>query len=89
MFTATVELPDNLRQQIEEKQEVARFALEAVALEGYRQALLSQRQVGELLGMNFWETEAFLKEHQAYLHYDMDDFNSDRQALERIRQKQS
>ncbi len=87
MSSVTIELPDNIRQQMGEKQEFPRFVLEAVTLEGYRQELLSQRQVGELLGMNFWETEAFLKDHDIYLHYDLEDFDQDMQALERVRQK--
>ena len=89
MSTITIELPDNIREQIEGKQALSRFALEAVAMEGYRQEFLSQRQVGQLLGMNFWETEAFLKIHKVYLHYDLADFANDMQALERVKQKQS
>ena len=87
MATITIELPDTIPQDSEEMQSLPRFILEEVALAGYRQVALSQRQVGEILGMNFWETEAFLKEHKAYLHYDMADFEHDLQTFERVRQK--
>ena len=86
MSTITIELPDSIREQIEEKQELSRFALEAVALEGYRQEALSRGQVGRMLGLSFWQTEAFLKEHGAYLHYDMQDFEQDMETLARLQQ---
>ena len=61
-----------------------RGALEAVALEGYRDGSLTRDQVGRLLGLSFWDTEAFLKERQAYLSYDEGDFEQDRRDLDRI-----
>lgn len=64
------------------------LTLERLAVDGYRETRLSQRQVGKMLGLNFWETEAFLKEHEAYLDYDMDDLMQDMENLERLeRQK--
>ena len=42
-----------------------RRALEMIALDGYRSVVLSQGQVGELLGMSFHQTEEFLKAHDA------------------------
>lgn len=87
MSTVTIELPDPIRDNLQERQELSRFVLEAVAVEGYRREALTQRQVGELLGMNFWETEAFLKAREAYLHYDIEDFKKDLQALDRVKQK--
>lgn len=85
MSTVTIELPDPIRANIQELQELFRFVLETVAVEGYRREALSQRQVGELLGLNFWETEAFLKSREVYLHYDIGDFDKDLQALDRVR----
>ena len=40
-----------------------RYALEAVALEGYREDRLTQKQVGEMLGLSRIETEDFLARH--------------------------
>ncbi len=87
MSTVTIELPDRIREKLQERQELSRFVLEAVAVEGYRREALSQRQVGELLGLNFWETESFLKSREAYLHYTIEDLDEDLQALERVMQK--
>jgi hypothetical protein len=36
--------------------------MEDAAVEGYRAGRLSQRQVGATLGLDFWQTEAFLNE---------------------------
>jgi hypothetical protein len=38
-----------------------------------------------LLGLSFWETEAFLKERQAYLAYTEEDFEQERRDLDRLR----
>jgi hypothetical protein len=40
--------------------------------------------VERLLGLSFWETEAFLKERQAYLAYKEEDFEQDRRDLDRL-----
>jgi hypothetical protein len=52
-------------------EDVARAALESLALEGYRVGALTQSQVGRLLGFaSLSETDAFLKQHGVYLEYD-------------------
>lgn len=55
-----------------------------MAVEGYRSEQLSRGQVSELLGLNFWETEALLKEHEANLHYSKEDLEQDARANERV-----
>lgn len=66
---------------------MSRGTLEAVALEGYRDSTLSREQVGRVLGLWFWQTEAFLKERQAYLAYDEQDLEHDRRDLDRLRSR--
>jgi hypothetical protein len=79
-----IELPEDIARLLEASwKDMPRGALEAVALEGYRTQALTPGQVGRLLGLNFWETEAFLKERQAYLPYDESDLERDRQAIDR------
>jgi Uncharacterised protein family (UPF0175) len=63
--------------------DLQRGALEAVALEGYRSDSLTRNEVGHVLSLSFWATEAFLKERQAYLAYGVDDFDQDRRDLDR------
>jgi hypothetical protein len=62
----TLEIPDWLARQLHlDGPEGPRRALEMIALDGYRSVVLSHGQVGELLGMSFHQTEAFLKAHDA------------------------
>ena len=63
----TLELPHEIEQQLQEawNGNLSRKILEAVAVEGYRQGVLSRGQVSELLDLSFYDTEAFLKERKA------------------------
>lgn len=65
-------------------QDIPRRALEAVAVEGYRSGASSRGQVGRLLGLNFWETEAFLKEKKAYLPNADSELAQDRASLDSV-----
>jgi predicted HTH domain antitoxin len=62
---------------------VATHGWVAVALEGYRDGTLTRDEVGDLLGLSFGETEAFLKKRQAYLAYAEEDLEQDRSDLGR------
>jgi predicted HTH domain antitoxin len=78
-----VDVPEEIAKQLENAwPDVSRGALEAVALEGYRDGTLSRDQVGQLLDLSFWETEAFLKQRQAYLQYTEEDLARDRRDLD-------
>jgi predicted HTH domain antitoxin len=78
-----VDVPDEIANRLATAwRDVSRGALEAVALEGYRDGTLSRDQVGQLLGFSLWETEAFLKQRQAYLHYTDEDLAHDRRTLD-------
>ena len=56
----------------------ARTLLEAYALEGYRSQSLTQYQVQQLLGFDYFEqVHGFLKEHGVYLHYSQEDWEHD------------
>ncbi len=83
-MSLTIELPESIAAQLQTNWgDLSRRALEALAVEAYRAELVSQSQVGEILGLNFWETERFLKERRAFLHYDEDDLENDRLTHER------
>jgi predicted HTH domain antitoxin len=85
MTRIAVDLPEDIAKRLEAAwPDVSRGALEAVALEGYREGALSRDQVGRLLGLSLWDTEAFLKERQAYLAYSEEDLEQDRRDLDRI-----
>jgi predicted HTH domain antitoxin len=78
----TIEIPDNIAALVGRNgRSIARELLEAFAVEGYRAERLSRGQVSELLGLSFWETEEFLRQRGAWLHYDLHDLERDRAAL--------
>jgi predicted HTH domain antitoxin len=78
-----VDVPEDIARRLKDAwQDLSRGTLEAVAVEAYRDGTLSRDQVGRLLGLSFWETEAFLKQRQAYLAYTEEDLQSDRDDLD-------
>jgi len=84
MTRIAVDLPDEIAKRLQAAwRNVPRGALEAVALEGYRDGTLTRDEVGHVLGLSFWETEAFLKERQAFLAYAEEDLQDDRSDLDR------
>jgi Uncharacterised protein family (UPF0175) len=77
----TIQLPDDLA----ERPNPAREALEAFAIEGYRSGALNAHQTRLLLG---FETrsgfDGFLKEHQVWDYaYSVEDLESDAAGFER------
>ena len=82
-MNVAIELQEDIARLLQASwKDMPRRTLEAIALEGYRTQALTRGQVGRLLGLNFWETEAFLKEKQAYLPYDEADLDQDRTAID-------
>ena len=76
-----MELPDDLAQRADP----ARAALEAVAAEGYRSGALSAYQTRLLLGFETrYELDGFLKEHQIWERaYSVEDLEKGAKAFER------
>jgi predicted HTH domain antitoxin len=61
-------IPDEIVKQLAAAGgDVPRRALEAIALEGYREQTLTLYQVSEMLGLSRIETEDFLGRHQVPL----------------------
>jgi len=84
-MSVTIELPESIANQLQSNWgDLSRRALEALAIEAYRAELLSQPQIGEMLGLNFWETERFLHDRLAFLHYDEVDLQNDKLTHERV-----
>jgi predicted HTH domain antitoxin len=64
----TLHIPDDVAKRLSaEGGDVSRRALEALALEGYREHALSLYQVSEMLGFSRVETEDFLGRHRVPL----------------------
>jgi predicted HTH domain antitoxin len=85
MVEVTVQLPDNLAQALGDTPEVrSRRLLENVAIDEYRAGRLSHRQVGEMLRLDYWQTEQFLRERQVPLNYTLADLEADRATLDAV-----
>jgi predicted HTH domain antitoxin len=81
----TVEMPDQVaRQWGETPDAVSRHVMEDAAIEGYRAGRLSQRQVGQMLGLDYWQTETFLTVRGVPLSYSAAELQADKATLERI-----
>jgi predicted HTH domain antitoxin len=81
----SVELPDLIARSLRlDGPRSNQRALEMLALEGYREGELSRGQVSEMLGMEFNETEAFLKCHSAMPGFTVADYDRSGEALEKL-----
>jgi predicted HTH domain antitoxin len=76
----TLRIPDDVAERLlAAGGDVPRRALEALALEGYREQTLTLYQVSEMLGLSRVETEDFLGRHHVPLAV-MDDADLDREV---------
>jgi predicted HTH domain antitoxin len=81
----TVQLPDEVaRQWGETPDAVGRHVMEDAAIEGYRAGRLSHRQVGEMLALDYWQTETFLTERGVAVNYSAADLEADNATLAKI-----
>ena len=81
----TMEMPDQVaRQWGETPDAVGRHVMEDAAIEGYRAGRLTQRQVGAMLGLDYWQTETFLNERAVPMNYSAADLAADNATLEKI-----
>ena len=78
-------MPDPVaRQWGDTPQAIGRHVIEDALIERYRAGGLSQRQVGDTLGLDYWRTESFLKERGVPLNYSASDLEADAVTLEKI-----
>lgn len=81
----TLKLPNAIaRQWGDSEDEVGRHVIESAAIEDYRAGCLSHRQIGEMLGLDYWQTETFLKERGIPLNYSATDQEADSATFEKI-----
>lgn len=77
----TVDLPDD----VAERPNPGREALEALAIEGYRSGALTHYEASQLLQLSRLEFDAFLKRRHIDDHaYDVEDLEQDVETLERL-----
>lgn len=82
----TLELPDELSAALATQGgELSRAALEAIALEAYRERKISTAQLRRTLGYQTrMEVDGFLKEHGVELEYTLEDLEHDRETHRRL-----
>ena len=84
----TITLPDDLAAALlPPGQEPTRAALEAIALEAYRQRRISGYELRRLLGIESrYELDGFLKQHEVY-DYTVEDFEHDLATIQKLEEK--
>ena len=84
-IAVTVELPEEIVQQLSSNgKDVTRSVLESIAVEGYRSERLTGVQVMRMLGLQTQlELDAFLKAHQVYLDYTIEEVEKDTEVSRR------
>jgi len=80
----TIQIPDELATLVTGHDAFARELLEAFTAHAYRNDRISSYQVGQLLGLDRWQTEEFLASRDAIRPYDIPDLNVDRATLESL-----
>jgi len=84
----TITLPDDLAALLlPPGEKPTRAALEAIALEAYRQRRINGYQLRVLLGIRSrFELDAFLKQHEVY-DYSIEDFEKDLATIQKFEEK--
>ena len=82
----TLDLPDDISEALQGRWlDLAKQALEAIAVEGYRTGALTESQVRRLLGLESrFEVHAILKNHRVPLQYTESDLEDDLAAHREI-----
>ena len=85
----SIELPEDIGQQLAtEWRDLPRAALEALLLEAYRAKKLSAEQLRRLLGFESrYDLDGFLKQHEVWLEYSLQDFEREADASARLWQQ--
>ena len=81
-----LDLPDELSAALAASgPDLSRAALEAIALEAYRERKISTAQLQRLLGFESrYELDGFLERHEVWLDYTWQDLEQDREARRRV-----
>jgi predicted HTH domain antitoxin len=80
-----LQVPDDIAEKLVQKwADLPRSALEALAVDAYRERILTAHEVQRLLGLSSrWKTEALLKRSGADLGYTEEDLRKDAATLRR------
>ena len=82
----TIQVPEAIARRLQEKwgQDIPRHVLESMALEGFRERILTTEELRQLLGFETkFDVHAFLKAHDVPF-YTLADLEHDRQTSARL-----
>jgi Uncharacterised protein family (UPF0175) len=82
----TFQIPDDLASRMSASGgDLSRRALEALALEEFKSGHITKPELRRLLGFGTrYRLDGFLKSHDLYEDYTMEDFDQDRDALKQL-----
>ncbi len=88
-LNVTLDLPADVEERLRrETPDLDADVREAYALELFRRGKLSHRELSQVLGLDRFETDGFLKRHNVYAgSLTQADLEADRQTLERVMNK--
>ena len=80
-INVSVNLPPEVENQLQGER-LAAVAREAIAVDLFRRGILAHAQLGQVLGLDRFETDALLKRHQVSEHaLDHSDVDADVQSI--------
>jgi uncharacterized protein UPF0175 len=81
----TIHIPDDLATRLGTAGDLPRRVLEALAIEEFRLGHLTQAELRRLLGFATRQAlDEFLKAHDVYVSYTLEDLERDRNDLQRL-----
>jgi len=85
-MNVTLEIPDDVAQRLSASGgDLSRRALQALAAEEYRQGHLTKPDLRRLLGFQTSdEIDTFLKAHEVWIDYSLEDLQREREGLRRL-----
>jgi predicted HTH domain antitoxin len=83
----TLELPDEIAQELSQGRDLSRAALGALVAESCREHRLSDHQAAQILGLSRYELDGFLKARGVFYDYTIEDFKRETEAGEKLWRK--
>jgi hypothetical protein len=77
-------IPDELAARLATTGDLERRALEALALEEFKLGHLTKRELRRMLGLGRIELDGFLKAHEIYEPYTVEEFEREQKAFDRL-----
>jgi hypothetical protein len=84
-----IDLPEEIASQLSARwSDLSHRTLEALAVEAYREGILTEAEIQRMLGQESrWETEAFLVRARAYHDYSEADLDRDIAAIRKAEER--